>query len=190
MASYRRSKSPVILTGIDEVDERLKEMQTAAANRAARAGLAAGGRAFVKDAKAKIPSTMKDAKKVIGFRIKKAKRGPSKGYTEAKAGAAVGKKKQLSMPDRAGRKGVGIGTRNIHWFILGTKERHIKKGGKNGWPPVGWSTGRMLRNGAAPLQGIISQTWAGGKSRYQSIIKDVTLRAIKREWDKSAAKYG
>lgn len=183
MAGKRRAKSGLILTGIKEVDDRLKEMKTAAANRAARAGLNAGGRVLLKGIKTDIPSRYKDAKRAMGMKTKMEKGGPNKGHTVTKVGAAVGKKKPNANMTKRKRRGVGIGLRNIHWFLLGTKERFIKGG-----PRAGQSTGQMLKNGQAPLEGLVPRKFAELRTTVMQVIKEKTLEQIYREWQKAARK--
>lgn len=121
-----------ILTGDKEIDRKLKFLERRAANRAARAGLAAGGRVLVKAIKQEVPSHLRTVKKAFGSRVKKDKRA---GVTQAKAGAAVGKRPRGKPAKRSSAAGVGISRRNIHWWILGTGPRTQKKTGR--------ATGRM-----------------------------------------------
>lgn len=77
------------------------------------------------------------ARLTIGSKVKKQ---PSGSYG-AKAGFGVGKPtkakrrkaKERSAQGKAGeRKGVGLSSQNIHWFVLGTGERHTKSGKPTG----------------------------------------------------------
>jgi len=188
--AYRR-KSTRILTGIDEIDTVLMMMKTAGANRAARAGLSAGCRVGVKAVKKLVPSTMKDAKKVTGFSVKTQRGGPSNGLCVSKYGLGVGQKRGPKVPPSRGkRKGVGIGARNIHWFALGTKERFIKNGGKSGFPLPGHPTGRMMKDGTAPLNGAVQKAWASAGSQILDTVKRKTLEQIDREVAKAMRKGG
>jgi len=74
-----------------------------------------------KSVKAKISNP--SVRKAVGWRLLKA--NESGGEITAKIGAAVGKKKKraTSTKSRAGRGGVGIDHRNVHWWFLGTAER-------------------------------------------------------------------
>lgn len=117
----------IIVTGDKELDRLLSSLPEKVQKKIARKALNAGLSIEVKAMRGAVPANMNDMKKAIGKSIKKSKKT---GVVEAKAGAAVGikKAKMEAMENkqkglRAGRPGVGIGARNIHWFILGTEER-------------------------------------------------------------------
>ncbi len=116
-----------IVTGDRELDKKLATMSDKAQKKVLKPAIAAGLRVEAKAMKAAIPANMKDAKKAIGSRFNKSKRN---GEEMAKVGAGVGIKSAKIRKDaakqktrRTGRPGVGIGARNIQWFILGTAER-------------------------------------------------------------------
>lgn len=116
-----------LVTGDKELDKKLAELIEGAEKKIMRPAVAGGLRVAAKAMKAAVPSNMKDAKKAIGSRFNKSKRT---GEVMAKAGAAVGmkaakiaKQAEKQGKQRGGRPGVGIGARNIMWFILGTKPR-------------------------------------------------------------------
>ncbi|MSR60295.1 MAG: hypothetical protein EXS05_22085 [Planctomycetaceae bacterium] len=117
------------VTGLPELDRKLKDLADKTVNKAMRAGFGAGLRVIVKGIKSEVPAQYKDAKRAIGGRIDK-KGGANRDEVRARAGVGVGMKKEKidkasakQKGKRAKRKGVGIGARNLHWFILGTAER-------------------------------------------------------------------
>jgi hypothetical protein len=115
------------VTGNEELDRVLRIIQNDFVAKAMKPAMSAGLRTGVKFMKAAVPAPFKDAKKALGWRFNKSKRN---GELMAKAGAAVGMKtKQIKKTaganflGRVGRPGVGIGARNIMWWILGTAQR-------------------------------------------------------------------
>lgn len=158
------------LTGYRSLDRKLKHMRKSAAGRAVTAGLRKAGQDLTKKVKAEIPSRFKDARKGVGWRKVKKK-------VEIKVGARVGKRKNLKVKDRTGRKGVGISAANLHWLFLGTKNRYTgKKGGVKRY------TGRMAAQ-VKPVNRIASQN-AGTMRR---LIKENTWKQIQKEVAKGKA---
>lgn len=165
-----------IIFGIPELDKRLEGLKIAVANRCARAGLTKGARLAAKKIKAEVPSKDKHLRKAIGSSVKKQKGGPNRGYTQAKAGAAVGRaSKATEKKARGNRGGVGISAENIHWYILGTQERTVKKTGQ--------------RSGKMPANPIVQRAMASGKSQVIEAIKEGTLTSIDRERMKLVRQY-
>lgn len=124
-----------LVTGDKAIDKILASMEAGAVKKVMRPAISAGLRAAAKAMKAAVPANMKDAKKAIGSRFGKSQRT---GTVMAKAGAAVGMKAkriaaqaEKQKAKRGNRPGVGIGARNIMWFILGTKNRTQKKSGRS-----------------------------------------------------------
>lgn len=181
-----RGRAPAVRTilGIPELDARLEGLQLAVANRVARGALAKGARLAAKKIKAEIPSGQKQLRKAIGSSAKKQKRGPNKGWVEAKAGAAVGKKaakqkaeaEQTKAQRKAAKKaGVGISAANIHWYIMGTAERTVKKTGQR--------VGRM------PANPVVQKAMASGKGPVLNAVKEGVMDGIEREREKLVRKY-
>ena len=117
---------------------------------AVRSGLAAAVSKFAVGIRQQIPSPMKAAKKLVGSGVSKAK---SK-RQGAKAGFSVGRTSKVVL-GRSGRnvtatgklKGVGLSANNIHWAVLGTKQRTVKKtrmyvGGQL-QDVTNWNTGKV-----------------------------------------------
>jgi hypothetical protein len=172
------------ILGIPELDARLEGLEIAVANRVARSALSKGVRIAVKKIKAQVPSAQKDIRKAIGGTVKRQKRGRNKGWTEAKAGAAVGQSKSkqasaaASAKDSRGNKGgVGISAANIHWYIQGTKERFRKK------------VNPGQRSGKMPANPIVQKAMATGKGPVLAAIKEGVTDGIERERLKLVRRY-
>ncbi len=181
MAPFRKPSTRIIL-GIPELDARLEGLKLAVANRIARGGLAKGVRVAVKKIKAEVPSTQKHLRKAIGGYVKKQKRGANKGIVEAKAGAAVGKKKAAQTSEAAAAKasrgkrgGVGISAANIHWYIMGTGDR------------VRTRVNPGQRSGKMPANPIVQRAMATGKGPVLAAVKDGVMDGIAREAAKQVA---
>jgi hypothetical protein len=94
----------------------------------------------------------RSARKTIGSKVKK----QPGGEYGAKVGFGVGKptkKKRAAATARAGssKSGVGVSAANIHWFVLGTKDRTTK---------TGRSTGRT----EAVLEGLVPAAVSSSKT--------------------------
>ncbi len=160
---------PVVLTGDKELDRKLAALSAGAENKIMRPAVAAGLRVAARAMKAAVPANMKDARKAIGSRFGKGRAGT----IIAKAGAGVGMKaakiaKQVARQKekRAGRPGVGIGARNIMWFILGTKWRKTASGK---------STGAM-----APQMNPIKAGFQSSESAVMAKIAESARAALER----------
>lgn len=151
-----------IVTGVRKIDRKLKKLPRRPANRVARAGLTKGARLAAKLIKGKIPSRLKSVRAAIGHSVKKSKDG----VTKAKAGAAVGKSRRKKPPKKSSSKGVGISRNNVHWWLLGTTERHHKSGR---------GTGKM------PANGVVKQAMAGGLIQVRQAIIDGAAKKMKSE---------
>lgn len=179
-----RAKASRILLGIPELDRRLEELELAIANRVARSALSKGARLAAKKIKAAVPGEHKGVRRAIGSSVKKQKSGRNKGWTEAKAGGAVGKKvskqEQEAKQAKAGRTnkgGVGISSANVHWYLAGTAERRRKR------INPGQSSGKM------PAHNVIRRAMSTGSGAVLKAIKDGVDQGIEREATKIAAKH-
>jgi hypothetical protein len=114
----------VEITGIRELNRKLKQLSEKVQKKLVRAAMVASLRVTAKAIKSEVPSTWKEGRKAIGYSFK---RGKTPGVTFAKAGVGAGMKKakraKAKQKPRIGHSGVGIGVGNLHWFILGTAER-------------------------------------------------------------------
>lgn len=143
-----------VVTGIPEIDAKLKRMYLKDANRIGRAVVKEGAERAAYLIRQKIPASIKpkspDAG--IGVRIGRASKG-----AVAKAGTGVGKSQSMAPPlaPRGRRRGVGVSARNLHWFAVGTMERYTgsvrnrsKGAGKNARKSTGNAkrrTGRIRK---------------------------------------------
>lgn len=114
--------------GVKQLQRKLNTLKASTQNKLERASVTAGLRATAKAMKSEVPSTWKEGRKAIGFSFVRGK-GKFAGTTFAKAGVGAGikkkarEKREASKGSRAGEKGVGLSTANMHWFVLGTAER-------------------------------------------------------------------
>jgi hypothetical protein len=162
----------VSVAGLSDLENVFKQLQKGVANRIARPGLAKAGRLAVKKIKAAIPSRYKGVRKAIKSRSIKTKF--NSGVAGVKVGAGVSRKRG-EKSERSGKKGVGIGARNVHWWFLGTKERRTKNGRRTGRMPV-MTTGvtEILNSARGEMVDIIR------KGIQQGIDKEVAKLAKKR----------
>jgi hypothetical protein len=107
----------------------------------------------LKAVKARVPLDMKDAKKTMGMTV-----NAKGGKQTAKVGAAVGRGAKAQSKSSRTRPGVGIGGRNIHWFILGTAQRATKAGKNTGAMP-------------SQMPDVIKGAAQGEKSQITEIIR-------------------
>ena len=162
-ATVRRKAGTRLLTGIAELDKKLEGLKIGAANKIARPALTKAARFLLKKMKADVPADKKDVKRALGMRVD-AKGGKSKDQQRAKVGAAVGKALK-SEARRSGKNagGVGIGGRNIHWFLLGTGPR--------------WAGSKSTGTMPAQLPGLVKDATTAARSEMLNIMRtEVTTR--------------
>lgn len=138
--------------GVRELDLLYERLKRSTANKIARPALSKAATVAVRKIKASIPGRYKDVRKAIGKKSLKTK--ATGGIASVKVGAAVGKK-QESQKSRTGRKGVGIGARNVHWWFLGTEDRWtgVKRRRRKGASPTFDATGNKVKyTGSMPAQ--------------------------------------
>lgn len=178
-----RKAATRILTGDKEIDKALGEIaKVGTANRIARAGLMKAIRVGVKAMKSEVPSSAKSVKAALKGYVKKNKR---KGVVEAKMGG-VGK--QTGKPkDRSGKDGVGIGSPNVHWYVLGTDRRRPKK-----TKVMKTATGQFMGKEVAemPEHPVVKEGWNKSKSQAMSVLRDGVRTQLEREVVKAKAKAG
>jgi len=118
----------VTVTGWDELERRLTNLERRDALAAAEKGLRGMATPLLRALRAGINAApvsaeiKRAARKTLGRNYKKARAGAMRGQKQAKAGFGIGK--QPPLDKRAGRKGVGVSRTNIHWFVLGTQDRY------------------------------------------------------------------
>ena len=160
------------VSGFEDLDRVFRELSKGMANRIARPALGKAGRLAVKKVKATIPSRYKEIRKSIKSRSIKTKYNG--GFAGNKVGAGVSRKRETSPKERSGKKGVGIGARNVHWWFVGTGERRTKSGKR---------TGRM------PKQAIgVSEVVGAAKSEIAAILKNNIETGIEKEAARLAKK--
>lgn len=109
-----------------QLKKNIERLQKEFPRKICRKALAELAKTSVKKVKAVIPGRYRGVRKAIKWRHKKAryaKFGP-----EVKVGGGVGKQKKISgdatsTKTRKGRAGVGIDSRNVHWWFFGTDKR-------------------------------------------------------------------
>lgn len=158
-----------ILTGLKEIDRKIKELKQGAANRVARAGLVKGMRVLVKVTKA-VAGNQKTVKAAIGGRVKQERSG----VTKVKVGAGVGKKPKKEKKNRSKSKGTGISTNNVHWYVLGTKKRRQEKTGRE--------------TGAMPAHDLVKRGFSAAESRVKEAVKEGAEAQLEKELAKLAKK--
>lgn len=160
------------VTGVAELDKVFRELKKGLANKIARPGLKKAGRLAAKKVKATIPSRFKGIRKAIKSRLVKTKFNG--GFAGVKVGAGVSRKKETEKQTRGGRKGVGIGARNVHWWFIGTAERRTKKGRR---------TGRMVKQAVG-----VSEVLMSAKAELNDVIKRGIEKALWKETTRLAQK--
>jgi hypothetical protein len=94
----------------------------------------------------------------------------------AKAGLGVAKKQSAGSKDRTGRKGVGLGSNNVHWAALGTNQRFT------GAKSIAQGKGRARRlkltghprkyTGAMPQIAVVRRAGTDALTTVRSVIAD------------------
>jgi len=122
--------TPVELIGDKQLTAILESLPKAMARKIARKAVREGLKVIHKKMKSMIPSYFKGARRAIGYSLKKSFGGVSGGgkVMQGRVGAGVGRKRGDSKKSRSGKRGVGISSANIHWFVMGTKHMQPK------WP--------------------------------------------------------
>lgn len=172
------------IIGARELDRKLAFLSTAGSKMAIAAGINAGLTETARAIRAEIGNTpvivkgkdssvvKREARKTIGKRFVRGGtdrmgRGTAR---VAKAGFSVGKKKKSLKPKGGGKSsGVGLSARNIHWFVLGTRERHHDTTGKK--------TGKIK----AFYENVIDRAMATSGGQVDRAIRDKTAQVITRE---------
>jgi len=182
------------ITGDKQLDRKLIELGDKSAKKAMRAGVNAGLAKIAMAIRAAInatsasPEMKAEARKTIGKRFAKAKAGVSRGEMQAKVGFGVGKKRQTKEQSEAQKqarklqrkKGVGIGAANIHWFVLGTVERHLKRGSVRG-PKAGHPTGKITPPFASVIHEAVAASEAAALEAAREKVQQVIIREAQRK---------
>lgn len=162
----------IVMTGMKEFDNKLKDMETKAGNRIARATIGAGLTQLKKSIKAAAPEWMKAS---IGARQGK---NPRKGVYEAKAGVNVGKRTKKSA--RNWNAWVPVA-------VLGTMLRRRKSiGGKFSY--ITNPTQAQLSTGQIKPHPIVKQGLAAAKGSMTTAMQAAFDRALAKEVAKAQLK--
>ena len=186
------------LTGDGALIKMLDELAPAKARQGARTGLAKAMRLLAKQMKAQVPAGHKKLKPLIGSRAE----GTKKDAFAAKVGGAVGDAyKKTARRGKKKRSGVGISGRNIHWLMIGTKQRRQKMrasstAGKaaarsleSAFGNLGRPTGKIpasASSDSAQYQKIVPAGFAAGKDAAAALIRAEITKAL----EKAKAKGG
>jgi hypothetical protein len=134
------------IDGIEEVIKGLSDIADKGIKKAAKQGINAALNTLAKSLRQAVNGTSlggeakAEARKAVGKRLKK-KEGQEDYSGKVGFGVAQSKSKRQAAKARASdatKKGVGLSGGDIHWFVLGTAERHTAKRatGKMGADPV------------------------------------------------------
>ncbi len=197
-----RGRGGIIITGLKAVERKLNRLATTASKKATVSGHRASMTTIAKAMRSAVNQAdfsafvtkeeshtflKREARKAIGARFSK---GVAKELTLAKVGFSVGKRaKQVKSAQAArgkrlgagkgGGKGVGVSAQNIHWFVLGTKKRFLKKGSAGG-PKAGHPTGRIASvfGGVTRLAFVASHQAAvvAARKKIWAVIKKEALK--------------
>jgi hypothetical protein len=159
------------LTGDKELLKMLNSVRNSVARAAMRTALSKAARVLAKEMKNSVPVAYKSTKVVFSSVMRRDK---TTKMIEAKAGAGVGEgyKKRAKKTNGSQQKGVGITGKNVHWYVLGTKSRTVRRtqmyrGGKL-VEVTNWPTGEM----PAILGKVVKQGFAAGQSKASALIRD------------------
>jgi hypothetical protein len=105
--------------GLDQLVKSLDALPTKVGRAVLSSAIRGGLNAIQKQMKSELNPKVKAARRGIGTRFKKGEQ------VIAKVGVGVGKRKKplKKARKRASKGGVGIGERNLHWCVAGTKKR-------------------------------------------------------------------
>lgn len=171
MAKPFKVNTQRIITGDKEIDALLQRLKVGAANRIARPAVTKAARHLLKALKLGMSQGQyKNISHALGMRVDM-KGGTSRKEPRAKVGAAVAKasKAVARRSGRNGNKGVGIGGRNIHWFLLGTDHRW-------NWRTTGRYVGRM----PVMLPGLVKNTTAHEETTMTNIMRKEAQAGIEK----------
>ena len=154
------------ITGDRELDRKLGRLRQRVQTKLKKAAVRSALGVAAKEIKKNVPSRFKNVRRSIGWRL-----GKDKQYVlAAKVGWRIGKtaRKAIDKGNRTSKKGVGIGARNFHWWILGTGER-VTESGK--------------RTGSMPAQDgdIIRGSWSSAQPKVVTKLAESLKRGIERE---------
>lgn len=119
------------IEGLNELQRELIAIRRKQPQIAARV-LSAGLKEVAKELKSIIPDSLAGAKATVGQRVSK-----SDSDQRGKVGYGVGRGNRAMSRRSKVSGGIGISANNVHWFVLGTKNRRTKRGFNRGrMPPL------------------------------------------------------
>lgn len=163
-----------LLTGDKELDAKLGKLKVGASNKIARPAITKALRICRKSIQAEIPSQFKDAKRAIGM-VNDKKGGRTKDQVRAKTGVGVGKAYKAQPKRKGNRPGVGIGGKNLLWWVLGTEDRATAGPDKLGRPAH--TTGNM----PPQMPDIVKNGFNKASSQMMSAIRQEAATRLARE---------
>jgi hypothetical protein len=120
------------IQGQVEFERKLKQLSNDARRKIANPVINAGLRVLADGIKSQIPPEYVGLASLVGKRIDRS--GSGNGEVIGKVGFGVGRRGSRTKSRKRG--GVGISANNIHWLVLGTKERATKTGANRGVMPA------------------------------------------------------
>lgn len=173
-----RAKPQRLMTGLAEIDTILRGLPLAPANRVARKGLSVAVRSLARKMRQLVTTGGKDVKAALKGYVRKT--GKTDKKITAKAGGvgpALKREKRAAIKAKhaaSGKRGVGISSRNIHWWLMGTDDRTQKKTGRN--------TGRM------PARRVVKTAAASGMTEALALMEAKCREALALEVAKLGGK--
>lgn len=156
------------MEGLKPLQKRLDALKKGSRESIERSAVRAGLNVIGSGIKKGLSTTVKHVRPSVKSRFKR-----GRVRIVAKVGFGVGprNKKQTKTRDRKDRGGVGISANNIHWWLLGTKQRSTKSGKNTGIMP-------------AQQPGMVPRAYAANKAAAFKKMVD----AARKRLDKEAAK--
>ncbi|MHC4877576.1 MAG: hypothetical protein ACYTGL_13855 [Planctomycetota bacterium] len=180
-----------ILTGIEDIDARLAELENAAGNRIARAALRRASTVFAQHVRKAItahPLVSKQMKQRLRALLGQAREKSPGGTAGRKVGFGVGRKRKVGVK-RSGLNstGVGISGANVHWALAGTDERFVgktnarKSRGRRRTRKSKLTGNRIRPAGRMPQIDVITRAhYRGGSDAALAAIRETALRQLDR----------
>jgi hypothetical protein len=165
------------IEGLQELTRLFQQMETKSGRRIVKAALRAAVTEIGKEMRRELSPKVKEARRSIRGIVKGSKR------VTAKVGVHVGKGRDAQpakkrTPSTGG--GVGIGARNVHWWILGTTERFRGRKRRSDVPRLGQS---LVSTGRMPAQqaGLASLAFRRAAGRLPALMQARADRQLQKE---------
>lgn len=167
----------VDVDGLQSLVSKLEILQKDVAKKVLMAGVRAGLNAIGSQIKKDLDPRLTEAKRSVRSKIKIRR----KGQVIAKVGFGVGprnRKRSTTLP-RGSKRGVGIGANNIHWWLIGTKNRYTGR-------RIGRRTGNPIRHRGmmiAQQPGLVNNAVTRSRSKSEAAV----IKSATRQLNKQAA---